>query len=60
MPIEQSEQLFTALTALGRDVELVRVPKEGHVLPSDASPVHRRAMREVILEWFARYLKPER
>ena len=60
-PIEQSEQLFTALTALGQvDVELVRVPKEGHVLPSHASPVHRRATREVILEWFARYLQPER
>lgn len=57
-PIEQSEQFFTALTALGREVELVRVPAEGHVLPSDASPVHRRLTREVILEWFARYLKP--
>ncbi|MBM4407396.1 MAG: S9 family peptidase [Chloroflexi bacterium] len=57
-PIEQSEQFFSALVALGREVELVRVPAEGHVLPSDASPVHRRMTREVILEWFGRYLKP--
>jgi dipeptidyl aminopeptidase/acylaminoacyl peptidase len=55
-PIEQSEQFFTALTAAGRDVELVRVPAEGHVLPSDASPVHRRAVRELLLEWLDRYL----
>jgi dipeptidyl aminopeptidase/acylaminoacyl peptidase len=55
-PIEQSEQFFSALTALGQEVELVRVPKEGHVLPSHASPVHRRLTREVILEWFGRYL----
>ena len=55
-PIEQSEQFFTALTALGRDVELVRVPAEGHVLPAHGSPVHRRAVREVILEWLERYL----
>ncbi len=49
---------FSALVALGREVELVRVPAEGHVLPGDASPVHRRLTREVILEWFGRYLKP--
>ncbi len=55
-PIEQSEQFFTALVELGRDVELVRVPAEGHVLPGDASPVHRRAVREVILEWLERYV----
>jgi len=55
-PIEQSEQFFTALTALGRDVELVRVPAEGHVLPAHGSPVHRRVVREVILEWLDRYV----
>jgi dipeptidyl aminopeptidase/acylaminoacyl peptidase len=55
-PIEQSEQFFTALTAAGRDVELVRVPAEGHVLPGDASPVHRRVIRELLLEWLTRYL----
>jgi dipeptidyl aminopeptidase/acylaminoacyl peptidase len=48
------------LTALGREVEFMRVPKEGHVLPSDASPVHRRIVREAILEWFARYLTKKR
>jgi dipeptidyl aminopeptidase/acylaminoacyl peptidase len=58
VPIEQSEQFFTALTALGHDVELLRVPAEGHVLPGDASPVHRRIVREMILEWLDRYLRP--
>jgi dipeptidyl aminopeptidase/acylaminoacyl peptidase len=58
VPIEQSEQFFTALTALGRDVELVRVPAEGHVLPGGASPVHARAVREIVLEWLERYLDP--
>ena len=58
VPIEQSEQFFTALTALGREVELLRVPREGHVLPGDASPVHRRLVREAIRDWFARYLEP--
>ncbi len=57
-PIEQSEQFFTALTAAGRDVELVRVPTEGHVLPSHASPVHRCVVRELILEWLDRYAGP--
>ena len=58
-PIEQSEQFFTALVALRHvDVELLRVPKEGHVLPGHASPVHRRLVREVVLEWFERYLRP--
>ena len=55
-PIEQSEQFFTALTAHGSDVELLRVPAEGHVLPGEASPVHRRLVREAILDWFGRYL----
>ena len=55
-PIEQSEQFFTALTAHGAEVELLRVPAEGHVLPSDASPVHRRIVREAILDWFGRFL----
>jgi dipeptidyl aminopeptidase/acylaminoacyl peptidase len=58
VPIEQSEQFFTALTALGCDVELIRVPGEGHVLPSDATPVHRRVLREAIVEWLDRYLGP--
>jgi dipeptidyl aminopeptidase/acylaminoacyl peptidase len=55
-PIEQSEQFFTALTELGRDVELIRVPGEGHVLPADATPVHRRVVREAILEWLERFV----
>ena len=58
-PVEQSEQFFTALTALGRDVELIRVPGEGHALPGDASPVHRRLVREAIHEWLVRYLGPD-
>jgi dipeptidyl aminopeptidase/acylaminoacyl peptidase len=54
-PIEQSEQMFTALHRLGETVELVRVPQEPHgVLGGSAA--HRVDVRRAILEWFERYL----
>ena len=54
-PVEQSEQMFTALHQLGKTVEFVRVPGEPHGVLS-GSPAHRRAVREAILGWFGRYL----
>jgi dipeptidyl aminopeptidase/acylaminoacyl peptidase len=54
-PIEQSEQMFTALLRLGKTVEFFRVPGESHGVLNGA-PVHRIAAREAILAWFARYL----
>lgn len=58
-PIEQADQLFVALRLLERDVELVRFPAESHELSRSGSPVHRRQRAEIILEFFARHLKPD-
>jgi dipeptidyl aminopeptidase/acylaminoacyl peptidase len=54
--VEQGEHLFTALRLLGKEVEMVRFPREGHELSRSGSPVHRVRRFEVILEWFDRYL----
>lgn len=56
-PIEQGEQLFTTLRMLGREVEFVRFPAEGHELSRSGSPVHRVMRFQIILDWFERYLK---
>ena len=37
-PIEQAEDLYTRLRLLGRDVEFVRFPGEGHELSRQAPP----------------------
>ena len=55
-PIEQAEQLFTALRLLERDVEFVRFPAEGHELSRSGSPRHRCQRFEIILDWFERKL----
>jgi dipeptidyl aminopeptidase/acylaminoacyl peptidase len=57
--IEQGEQLFTQLRLLRREVEMVRFTEEGHELSRSGAPAHRVMRFETILEWFARYLKPE-
>jgi dipeptidyl aminopeptidase/acylaminoacyl peptidase len=57
-PIEQAEQMFVALRLLGRDVELVRFPAESHELSRAGSPAHRRQRAEILLEFFARHLRP--
>jgi dipeptidyl aminopeptidase/acylaminoacyl peptidase len=54
-PIEQSEQMFTALRALGKEVELLRLPGETHGALSGA-PVHRVEARRAILAYLARRL----
>jgi dipeptidyl aminopeptidase/acylaminoacyl peptidase len=56
-PIEQAEQLFTALRLLKRDVEFVRFPAEGHELSRFGSPRHRAQRFEIIVDWFDRKLK---
>jgi dipeptidyl aminopeptidase/acylaminoacyl peptidase len=40
-------------------VELVRFPEESHELTRSGSPVHRVMRFEIVLEWLARYLKPQ-
>jgi dipeptidyl aminopeptidase/acylaminoacyl peptidase len=58
-PIEQAEQLFTTLRLLKRDVEFVRFPGESHELSRSGSPFHRVTRFQIILDWFARYLKKD-
>src|SRR5262249_40164370 len=55
-PIEQAEQLFVALRSLGREVEFVRFPGEGHELSRSGAPRHRVERAEIILEFFNRHL----
>jgi dipeptidyl aminopeptidase/acylaminoacyl peptidase len=55
-PIEQAEQLFVALKLLGRTVEFVRFPGEGHELSRSGSPRHRVQRAELVLDFFARHL----
>jgi dipeptidyl aminopeptidase/acylaminoacyl peptidase len=51
-PIEQGEQLFTALRELGVDTVLVAVPEEGHELSRSGKPSRRVSRLEQIAEWF--------
>jgi len=55
-PIEQAEQLFTALKYLGRDVAFVRFPEEGHDLSRSGKPCRRLARLHHLIGWFDRYL----
>jgi dipeptidyl aminopeptidase/acylaminoacyl peptidase len=55
--IEQGEHLFTILRILGREVEFVRFPGESHELTRGGSPFHRVTRHEILLDWFARYLR---
>lgn len=55
--IEQGEQLFTTLRLLGREVEMVRFPAEGHELSRSGAPAHRVMRFEIIMEFFDRHLK---
>jgi len=51
-PIEQAEQLFTALRELGKEAVLVRVPEESHELSRSGKPSRRVERLNQILEWF--------
>lgn len=57
-PIEQGEQLFTALKVLGRTVEMVRFEGESHGLSRTGRPRNREARLKFIMDWMDRYLKP--
>jgi dipeptidyl aminopeptidase/acylaminoacyl peptidase len=57
-PVEQAEQLFVALRTLGREVEFVRFPGEGHEMSRSGAPKHRVERGEILLEFFDRHLKP--
>jgi dipeptidyl aminopeptidase/acylaminoacyl peptidase len=57
-PVEQADALFVAMRLLGKEVEMLRFPAEGHELSRSGSPLHRVQRFEAILEWFGRYLAP--
>ena len=57
-PINQAEELFVALRLLRKDVTFYRFPGESHELSRSGSPVHRRQRAEIILDFFAKHLKP--
>jgi dipeptidyl aminopeptidase/acylaminoacyl peptidase len=54
-PIEQAEQLFTALKFLGREVELVRFEGQNHDLSRSGHPRSHVIRLQKILGWFQRY-----
>lgn len=51
-PIEQAEQMFTALRFLGRDVGFVRIPDESHDLSRSGTPSRRLARLHHLIGWF--------
>jgi len=50
-PVSQSDQLHAALTALGREVTLVRIPGEGHLMNHHGRP-SSRARRAAAVDRF--------
>jgi dipeptidyl aminopeptidase/acylaminoacyl peptidase len=55
-PIEQAEQMFTALKYLEREVAFVRIPEESHDLSRSGTPSRRRARLHHIIGWFDSHL----
>jgi acylaminoacyl-peptidase len=55
-PMEQAEQLFTALKVLDVDAEFIRFPGESHELSRGGKPKHRRERLEHMVRWFKKYL----
>lgn len=55
-PIEQGEQLFTALKWLRREVVFVRFPNENHELSRSGQPRHRAERLEHMVNWFKKYV----
>jgi dipeptidyl aminopeptidase/acylaminoacyl peptidase len=58
-PIGQSEQMFAALRAQGRDVELFVIEGEGHLMNLTGRPSRRLARAQAVDRWLDRYLGPE-
>ena len=54
--IEQSEQLFTTLKFLGKEVEFIRFPNENHELSRSGNPQARLERLHHICRWFEKYL----
>ncbi len=59
-PIEQAEQLFVALKKMRKEVLFVRFPDENHEMSRSGKPRHRLERFRHILDWFNKYLQPQR
>ncbi|MBI2780775.1 MAG: S9 family peptidase [Chloroflexi bacterium] len=55
-PPSDAEQLFVALRVLGRTVEYVLYPEEGHVYQAAGRPDRRIDRMTRVLDWFDRFL----
>lgn len=55
-PIEQAEQMYTALKYLGREVAFVRIPGESHGLSRNGTPSRRLARLHHLIGWFDSHL----
>ncbi|MFN2744126.1 MULTISPECIES: S9 family peptidase [Bacillus] len=55
-PIEQAEQLFTALKKMDKEVKFVRFPNASHNLSRNGHPKQRIKRLQYIAEWFEDYL----
>jgi len=59
-PIEQSEQMFTALKTRGAQVEFLRFADSDHGLSRSGRPRLRAARLTAIVDWFVRHLGSRR
>jgi dipeptidyl aminopeptidase/acylaminoacyl peptidase len=57
-PPADNEQLFTALRALGREVEYILYPDEHHEMKTYGRPDRRIDRMERMLAWFNRFMAP--
>jgi dipeptidyl aminopeptidase/acylaminoacyl peptidase len=55
-PMEQAEQLYTALKFLGVESEFIRFPNETHELSRGGKPKHRRERLQHMVRWFKKFL----
>ncbi|MGN6482952.1 MAG: alpha/beta hydrolase family protein, partial [Thermomicrobiales bacterium] len=55
-PIEQAEQMFTALKYMGKEVAFVRIPGESHGLSRNGTPSRRLARLHHMIGWFDSHL----
>jgi len=59
-PVQQAEELFTALRRRNADVTFVRFPGESHELSRSGGPVHRVQRIQLIRDWLLARLLGER
>jgi dipeptidyl aminopeptidase/acylaminoacyl peptidase len=57
--VAQSEQMHAALRVLGRDVELVRIPGEGHLMNLHGRPSSRARRAAAVDGFLDRHLRPQ-